>query len=431
MLKLRKFFNAFGVIRDLKRRDHKPSFGALDILKYIGPGLLVTVGFIDPGNWAANIGTGSEFGYSLLWVVSLSTIMLIILQHNVAHLGIATGLCLSEAATIYIRPWISRSVLSFAVLASVATSLAEILGGAIALNMLFKIPVKAGAVLITVFVIIMLFSNSYKKIETWIIGFVSIIGLSFLYELFLVKVDWLQAGISWVKPSIPEGSILLIMSVLGAVVMPHNLFLHSEIIQSRQWNLQDDKVIKKQLRFEFADTLFSMIIGWAINSAMILLAAATFFSRGLKVNELQQSKSLLEPLLGTNATVVFAVALLFAGVASSITSGMAGGSIVSGMLKEPYDVKDNHSRVGILISLLGALAVLFFIKDAFKGLILSQVFLSIQLPFTIAIQIYLTSSKTVMGKYANSRFLKILLIAIGSVVALLTLFGEYLNFPKS
>jgi len=421
MLKLRKFFNAFGVIRDLKRRDHKPSFGALDILKYIGPGLLVTVGFIDPGNWAANIGTGSEFGYSLLWVVSLSTIMLIILQHNVAHLGIATGLCLSEAATIYIRPWISRSVLSFAVLASVATSLAEILGGAIALNMLFKIPVKAGAVLITVFVIIMLFSNSYKKIETWIIGFVSIIGLSFLYELFLVKVDWLQAGISWVKPSIPEGSILLIMSVLGAVVMPHNLFLHSEIIQSRQWNLQDDKVIKKQLRFEFADTLFSMIIGWAINSAMILLAAATFFSRGLKVNELQQSKSLLEPLLGTNATVVFAVALLFAGVASSITSGMAGGSIVSGMLKEPYDVKDNHSRVGILISLLGALAVLFFIKDAFKGLILSQVFLSIQLPFTIAIQIYLTSSKTVMGKYANSRFLKILLIAIGSVVALLNI----------
>jgi manganese transport protein len=419
MINLKKYFNALGFFRDLRRRDHKPAFGALEIFKYIGPGLLVTVGFIDPGNWAANIGTGSEFGYSLLWVVSLSTIMLIILQHNVAHLGIATGLCLSEAATIYLKPWISRSVLSFAVLASIATSLAEILGGAIALNMLFDVPVKIGAVLITIFVLIMLFSNSYRKIETWIIGFVSIIGLSFLYELFLVKVDWVQAGISWVKPSFPEGSILLIMSVLGAVVMPHNLFLHSEIIQSRQWNLQDESIIKKQLRFEFADTLLSMIIGWAINSAMILLAAATFFSKGLKVNELQQAKSLLEPLLGSNATVVFAVALLFAGVASSITSGMAGGSIVSGMLKEPYDVKDNHSRVGILVSLVGALIIIFFIGDPFKGLILSQVFLSIQLPFTIAIQVYLTSSKKVMGKYANSRFLIGILLTIGSIVTFL------------
>ena len=419
MLNLKNLFNSLGFIRDLKRKDHKPVFGALDIFKYIGPGLLVTVGFIDPGNWAANIATGSEFGYTLLWVVSLSTVMLIVLQHNVAHLGIATGLCLSEAATIYLKPWISKSVLSFAVLASVSTSLAEILGGSIALNMLFNVPVKIGAVLVTIFVMIMLFSNSYQKIERWIIGFVSIIGLSFLYELFLVRVDWVQAGISWVKPSIPGGSILLIMSVLGAVVMPHNLFLHSEIIQSRQWNLQDEKIIKKQLRFEFADTLFSMIIGWAINSAMILLAAATFFTKSQKVEELQQAEKLLEPLLGSNASVVFAVALLFAGVASTITSGMAGGSIVSGMIGEPYNVKDNHSRIGVLISLLGALILIFFIRDPFKGLILSQVFLSIQLPFTIAIQIYLTSSKKVMGKYANSRFLIGLLLAIGGIVAFL------------
>jgi manganese transport protein len=419
MLNIKKIFNAAGFFRDLKRKDHKPVFGALDILKYIGPGLLVTVGFIDPGNWAANIATGSEFGYTLLWVVTLSTIMLIVLQHNVAHLGIATGLCLSEAATIYLKPWISKSVLSFAVFASVSTSLAEILGGAIALNMLFDVPIKIGAILVTIFVMIMLFSNSYRKIETWIIGFVSIIGLSFLYELFLVKVDWVQAGISWVKPSFPEGSILLIMSVLGAVVMPHNLFLHSEIIQSRQWNLQDDTIIKKQLRFEFADTLFSMIIGWAINSAMILLAAATFFSKGQRVDELQQANRLLEPLLGSNASVVFALALLFAGVASSITSGMAGGSIVSGMYKEPYDASDNHSRMGILISLLGALLIIFFIGDPFKGLILSQVFLSIQLPFTVALQVYLTSSKKVMGKYANSTFLKVLLLVIAGIVTFL------------
>ncbi|HEX7494163.1 MAG TPA: Nramp family divalent metal transporter [Bacteroidales bacterium] len=421
MLNIKNLINSSGFFRDLKRKDHKPSFGGLDIFKYIGPGLLVTVGFIDPGNWAANIATGSEFGYTLLWVVSLSTILLIVLQHNVAHLGIATGLCLSEAATIYLKPWISKSVLSFAVLASVSTSLAEILGATIALNMLFNVPIRLGAVLVTLFVIIMLFSHSYRKIEKWIIGFVSIIGLSFLYELFLVKVDWIQAGISWVKPSFPEGSILLIMSVLGAVVMPHNLFLHSEIIQSRQWNLQDEKIIKKQLRFEFADTLFSMIIGWAINSAMILLAAATFFAKNQKVEELPQAKQLLEPLLGSNASVVFAVALLFAGVASSITSGMAGGSIVSGMYKEPYDVKDNHSRIGVVISLVGALILIFFISNPFKGLILSQVFLSIQLPFTIAVQLYLTSSKKVMGKYANSRFLIVLLSAIAGIVVFLNI----------
>lgn len=418
---LKSIFNPFRFFKDLKRKDHKPVFGALDIFKYIGPGLLVTVGFIDPGNWAANIATGSSFEYTLLWIVTLSTLMLIILQHNVAHLGIATGLCLSEAASIYIKPAISKPILYFAVLASVSTSLAEILGGAIALNMLFKVPVKIGAVFVTVFVLIMIFSHSYKKIEKWIIAFVSIIGLSFLYEIFLVDVDWVKAGISWVRPSIPDGSMLLLMSILGAVVMPHNLFLHSEIIQSRQWNLQDEKIINKQLKYEFADTILSMIVGWAINSAMIILAAATFFKNNVKVDELQQAASLLHPLLGNNASVVFAMALLFAGIASSITSAMAGGSIVSGISGEPYDIKDNHTRWGVIISLVGALLIIFFIRNPFKGLILSQVFLSIQLPFTVGIQVYLTSSKKVMGKYANSTFLKVLLLII-------TVFVTYLNF---
>lgn len=421
MFNPKSIINMFPFFRDLKNKDHGRVFGALDIIKYIGPGLLVTVGFTDPGNWASNIATGSNFGYTLLWIVTLSTIMLIILQHNVAHLGIATGYCLAEAATVYTNKKIARIMLSFAELASVATSLAEILGGAIALQMLFRVPIKAGALLVTAFVLIMLFTNSYRKTEKWIIGFVSIIGLSFLYELFLIDVDWGIVGISLVKPSIPEGSMLLLMSVLGAVVMPHNLFLHSEIIQSRQWNLADEKVIKKQLKYEFADTLLSMIIGWAINSAIIILAAATFFKNNIKVEELQQAKSLLEPLLGSNAAVVFAIALLLSGIASSITSAMAGGSIFSGMFMEPYNIKDSHTRIGVLISVLGATIIIFFIGDPFMGLILSQVFLSIQLPFTIAIQVYLTSSKKVMGKYANSRFLVFVLSFIALTVIFLNL----------
>jgi len=409
----------FSFLKNLDNKDHRPTFGALKILKYIGPGLLVTVGFIDPGNWASNIAAGSEFGFTLLWMVTLSTIMLIILQHNVAHLGIATGLCLSEAASKYTKPWASRSILGTAMLASVSTSLAEILGGAIALQMLFGIPVALGAILVVIFVAIMLFTNSYALIEKIIIAFVSIIGLSFLYELNLVEIDWLFVGIGWVTPSIPQGSIMIIMSVLGAVVMPHNLFLHSEIIQSRQWNLEDDAVIKKQLDYEFVDTLVSMLIGWAINSAMIILAAATFYSKGAHVGELQQAQSMLGPLLGNNAGLVFAIALLFAGMASTITSGMAGGSIFSGIFNEPYDVKDNHSRLGIALSLIIALLLIFVIGNPFKALIISQMILSIQLPFTIFLQIYLTSSQKVMGKYVNAKSTTIIMLLVGGIVTFL------------
>jgi len=407
------------LFKNIDNKNHKPTFGALKILKYIGPGLLVTVGFIDPGNWASNIAAGADFGFTLLWMVTMSTIMLIILQHNVAHLGIATGLCLSEAATLYTPPLVSRTILGSAMVASVSTSLAEILGGAIALQMLFGIPIPTGAIIVVLFVGVMLFTNSYALIEKIIIAFVSIIGLSFLYELSLVNIDWVQAGISWVVPSIPEGSILIIMSVLGAVVMPHNLFLHSEIIQSRQWNLENDEVIKKQLDYEFVDTLVSMLIGWAINSAMIILAATTFFTHGVKVGELQQAQSMLGPLLGNNAGVVFAIALLFAGIASSITSGMAGGSIFAGLFSEPYDIKDNHSRLGIALSLIVALVLIFVIKNPFSALIISQMILSIQLPFTIFLQIYLTSSSKVMGKYVNSKSTTVIMLLIGSIVTFL------------
>lgn len=406
------------IFKDLKRRDHKRYLGGLDVFKYIGPGLLVTVGFIDPGNWASNFAAGSEFGYSLLWVVTLSTIMLIVLQHNVAHLGIVTGLCLSEAATKYTPSWVSRPILGTAVLASISTSLAEILGGAIALQMLFDIPIIWGSILTTVFVVVMLFTNSYKKIERSIIAFVSVIGLSFIYELFLVKIDWSLAAQGWVTPSFPHGSMLIIMSVLGAVVMPHNLFLHSEIIQSRQWNLEDSSVIEQQLKYEFKDTLFSMIIGWAINSAMILMAAATLYQNGSgkQVDDLTVAGKMLSPLLGNAATVVFALALLLAGISSSITAGMAGGTIFSGIFNQPYDIKTKETKRGVLLTMIPAAVIILFIRQPFEGLVYSQMLLAVQLPVTIFTQIYLTSSEKVMGKYANSRRLNFLLLVIAVIV---------------
>lgn len=363
---------------EILRNEGKPkTFGAIDIIKNIGPGLLVTVGFIDPGNWASNFAAGSSYGYVLLWVVTLSTIMLIALQHNVAHLGIVTGLCLSEATEKYAPHWIGR--------------------------------------------LILLFTNSYKRIERLIITFVSMIGLSFIYELFLVRIDWPAATQGWVVPSIPEGSMLIVMSVLGAVVMPHNLFLHSELVQSRQINKKDKNSIERALKFELFDTLFSMLVGWAINSAMIILAATTFFSSHQVVDDLSQAQALLTPLLGNNAANIFAIALFLAGISSTITSGMAAGCIFSGMFGEQYYAKDAHSIVGICLSLGLALLVIFFVSDPFKGLLYSQMVLSIQLPFTMFLQVWLTSNSRVMGDYVNHRFTKWWLYFLSAIVTVLNI----------
>ena len=411
----------WNLIKELKRTDHPHVLGALDIFKYIGPGLLVTVGFIDPGNWATNFAAGSEYGYALLWVVTLSTVMLIALQHNVAHLGIVTGLCLSEAAVKYAPRWAGKPIVVTAFLASISTSLAEILGGAIALQMLFGMSIPMGAVLTTAAVLVMLFTNGYKRIERAVIAFVSVIGLSFIYELFLVHVDWQLVSYCSFVPTVPHGSLLVIMSVLGAVVMPHNLFLHSEIVQSREINLKGDERIRHMLKYEFFDTLFSMLVGWAINSAMIILAASSFYEHGTHVEELSQAQSMLQPLLGNNAANIFAMALLLAGLSSTITSGMAAGSIFSGLYHESYNVKDTHSVVGILLSLCVALLLIFVIGNPFKGLLYSQMFLSIQLPLTVFLQVSLTSSKRVMGKYANKPLNSAFLYALATLVTILNI----------
>lgn len=403
-----------------KEKKMKSEFVGKEFLKYIGPGILVTVGFIDPGNWASNIAAGSTFGYKLLWIITLSTIMLIVLQHNAAHLGIATGLCISEAVSKHIKPTLGKVITSTGVLAAISTAMAEILGASIALEMLFNIPLKIGALISSVVITVMLFSNSYKKIEKIIIGLVSVVGLAFIFEVALVNVNWGEAIRGFVVPSIPQGSLVIIMSVLGAVVMPHNLFLHSEVIQSREWNLEDKSVIKKQLKYEFLDTILSMGIGFVINSAMVLVSIA-FYKNNIIVTELQQAQELLRPLLGNGAAIVFGIALLFAGIASSITAGMAGGSIFAGLFGESYDIKNRNTKRGVMITIVSAVIIIFFVTDPFKGLIYSQMLLSIQLPITIFTQIYLTSSEKVMGEYKNTKVENIILWLIAIIVTILNI----------
>ena len=374
------------------------------------------MGFIDPGNWAANLAAGASYGYELLWVVTLSTIMLILLQHNVAHLGIVRGQCLSECAYEFLPRWLSRFVLSTAGIAAAATALAEFIGAAIALKMLFGIPLVIGSILTAVICMVMLITNSYQKLERIIAGFVSLIALAYVIEVNMVNVDWAAAGIGWVNPSIPNESMLVILSILGAVIMPHNLFLHSEIIQSRQFNTQDPEIMQRQLRYEFLDTLLSMGIGWMINSAMIILAAAVFYAHGVGVTELEQAEELLKPLIGPAAGTIFALALLFAGFASSATAGMAGASIFAGMWGESYDMKDFHSRLGLFLTYVPALGLILFVTDSFQALLVSQMFLSLQLPITIFVQLFMTSSRRVMGQYTNRTFTNIILWGIGIVV---------------
>lgn len=409
------------VNKNVLEKQHNTKLMALDFIKYIGPGFLVAIGFIDPGNWGVNVTAGSQYGYSILWVITFATIMLILLQHNAAHLGIATGYCLSEAATIYLKPWLSKIILGSAMIAAIATALAEILGSAVALNMLFGLPLIVGMIIISFFIAIMLFTNSYKKIEKWIIGFVSLIGISFIIELCFVHVHWTSALTGCIVPNFPHGSMMTIMSVLGAVVMPSNLFLHSEVIQSRQWHLENEKVIERQLKYEFLDTTLSMIVGWAINSAMIVIAAATFFAHKIHVSELSQAHDMLNPMLGNFASTIFALALLLSGIASCITVGMAGGSIFSGIYKEPYNINDNHTKVGVLITIIPAVLIALLIKRPLNGLIYSQMILSIQLPITIFLQIYLTSSQKIMGKYKNSKAHKISLWVLGIIISLLNI----------
>ena len=392
---------------------------AREFLRYLGPGILITVGFIDPGNWASNMAAGADYGYLLLWMVTLSTIMLINLQHNAAHVGIVTGDCMSEAAVRHLPHPFAILLIVSAMFAAGATALAELLGGALALSMLFGMPILPGAFLTALLCGFLLWSNSYKRLERIIIGFVSLIGISFLIEIGMVDVDWGKAVAGWVTPSFPTGSLPVIASVLGAVVMPHNLFLHSEIIQSREWNLEDEAGIRRHLRYEFFDTLFSMGIGWAINSAMILIAAVVFFSNGLPVTDLAQAVDMLRPLLGPAAAAIFAIALLLSGFASTMTAGMAGGTIFSALFNESYDIDDNHTRAGVGLTYVLALIFLCFVTDPFQGLLYSQMALSMQLPFTIWLLFYLTSSRKVMGKYVNNTMRKGMLAVIGIFVTVL------------
>lgn len=396
-------------------------------LQYLGPGFIVTVGFVDPGNFATNAQGGAEFGFRLLWVITLSTLMLILLQHMAAHVGIQTGRCIPEAIAIHFRP-LPRAIIGVtAMLACVATALAEILGAAIGLQLLFHLPLLIGALIAGAFVVAMIWSQQYHRLEHIIIGFVSIIGFCYLVEMLIVKPDLPSAALAAVYPSLDSRSILVAMAMLGAVVMPHNIFLHSEVIQSRDWSARDEKEREKLLRYEFVDTLLAMGVGWLINSSMVIVAAAVFFPKVVP-GSLTDVARTLEPLAGPLAALLFGIALLCSGFSSSITAAMAGGTIFTGFLKKSTDLRNPWFRLGVTITLIPALLIILLGLDPLKVLIISQATLSIQLPFTIIPLYLLTRSEKVMGRFRNTWRENTLMIITAVIVIGLNILLLYQTF---
>ncbi len=386
------------------------------VVAYLGPGFFVTVGFIDPGNWATNVAAGSENGYQLLWIVVLSTAILILWQHMAAHLGIVTGRCLAESIRENIRPWLTGIYGVTAMAAICATALAELLGAAIGLYVLLRVPIAVGAALAVMAAALIISFQGYSKLEKIVVGFVSAIGVCYLIEMGMVHPNWGQAAHGMVVPHLDSGSILIAIAVLGAVVMPHNMYLHSEVIQNRQWKGKSDAQTRRLLRYEFVDTLVAMLVGLAINAAMIIVAAAVFHRHGRHIGDLIQASDTLRPLAGDLASLVFGIGLLFAGFASSVTAALAGGITFTGYLGKDTCLESNWFRLGALLTLVPAYLLILAVKDSFGALIISQACLSVQLPLTMLPLFLLTASRRVMGVYANRWLENALMIGSGVIV---------------
>jgi manganese transport protein len=377
-------------------RDFVRDLFSRELLRYLGPGFIVTIGFIDPGNWATNIAGGSEFGYELLWVVSLSTLMLIFLQHFAAKLGIVTG----HSLAANIRTKLPKPVVWLAgvtiILACTATDLAEYLGAALGFYLLFGMPLWIGAPLTVVIVFIAILGQQYHRLERMIVVFLAVIAACYVIELYLVHPDWAAAAPKWVIPSVNGASILVALAMLGAIVMPHNIYLHSNVILSRDWDLAPARR-RRLMNFELIDTSLAMGVGWLVNSAMIIVAAAVFFTAGIKVDSIEQASATLQPLVGSLSQFLFGLALLVAGIASSITSSLAEANVVTGYLGKPEDPRSAAYRIGLVVTSIPAMLVIALGVDSYKALIVSQVLLSIQLPFTIIPLLWLVRSRRVMG----------------------------------
>jgi manganese transport protein len=391
-----------------------------DFLRYLGPGFIVTVGFIDPGNWATNVAAGSEFDYQLLWIVTLATLMLILFQSMSARLGIVTGHSLAyNVRRRFSRRW-SAILGGSVVLACIATDVAELLGGALGFRLLFGLPLVAGGVITLVLKVALVLTGRYRHVERVVVLFIGIIAFCYLVELALVDPDWGTAARSAFVPDLNSASVAVAVGMLGAVVMPHNIYLHSNVVLNRD-QPQDDEGRRRLITYELGDTAMAMGLGWMVNSAMVIVAAAVFFRNGITVDSLDQASSTLEPLAGSAARLLFGIGLLLAGLGSSFTSAMAEVNVLTAYMGRPEDPRTKFYRAGLFVLALPALAVVASGLEPYKILIFSQVALSIQLPLTLAPLIVLVSDRRIMGVFASHGIERLLAVIAAVIVTALNI----------
>lgn len=407
------------------------------LFAFIGPAYLVSVGYMDPGNWATDIAGGSQFGYQLIWVLLMSNLIALLLQSLSARLGIVRGLDLAQASRSSYPRYVNFPLYILAQIAIIACDLAEIIGMAIGLQLLFGLPLIWGIsiTILDTFLLLFLLNKGMRMMEVFIVSMVFIVGISFLTEMFIVQ-PAITEVLTGFKPSFISGNALYIaIGIIGATVMPHNLYLHSSLVQTRKIE-RSGKGIREALKFNLIDTTVALNLAFFVNAAILILAATAFYKNGLyEVAEIQDAHKLLEGIFGSLAPALFAIALIASGQSSTITGTLAGQIVMEGHLNlriEPW----LRRLITRLLAIIPALfTILYFGESALGGLlVLSQVVLSLQLGFAIIPLIHFNSDKELMKEYAIKTWVKILawlsaFIIIGLNVKLV--FEEIFNWIQT
>ncbi|WP_367193859.1 Nramp family divalent metal transporter [Amorphus sp. 3PC139-8] len=396
--------------------------------RFFGPAFIISIGYFDPGNWATDLQAGSQFGYTLLWVLSLSCLIGALVQNLCSKLGIATGKDLAQHCAERFPPWAAKILFVSAVLSMMATDLAEIIGVAVALHLLFAIPLWMGAIItaVDVFLILLLNRWSFRAIETVFLTFLTSVSLMYVIELFMSDPDYEAVVRDSVLPSadIMDASALFIaVGIIGATIMPHNLYLHSNLAISRvRENLAKPRTL---YRWSLWDTNISLTFAWFVNAAILVVAAAVFnpiyMKTGTVIASFDDAYKTLVPILSQGAGLIFAIALLVAGVASSTSATLAGQVVFEGFLKMP-NVSPFLIRVGTrTVTMAPALIAIFLNAPPVEILVWSQVVLSLQLPFAMLPLVIFTDDKKTMGDFANRAWIRLLLWPVTVILLILNL----------
>src|SRR6185503_9973004 len=395
------------------------------LLAFAGPGYLVAVGYMDPGNWATDLAGGSSFGYTLLCVVLLSNLMAVLLQGLASKLGIVTGRDLAQACRDHFSRPVSIALWVLCEIAITACDLAEVIGSAIAIRLLFHIPLPVGVAITALAVVLLLFlqHRGVRMLEALVVVLMATVGICFLFEIILSRPEWHLVALGLV----PQRSILsnhamlyVAVGILGATVMPHNLYLHSSIVQTRRYE-ETAAGRREAVRFAFLDSTLALSFAFFINAAILIVSAAAFHTRGhTGVAEIQDAYKLLTPLVGAGASAVFALALLASGLNSTLTGTLAGQIVMEGFLHirlRPW-LRRLITR-GIAIVPAVVTAILYGESGTAKLLVLSQVILSLQLSFAVFPLVRFTSERAKMGAFVNPGWLKFLAYSVAVVIAAL------------